>query len=80
MRSTLEAGNEAAKSRSFQSEKITPKGLTENKGHVEYAASLNEAKRSLTIYQAKQTVWALTGFRQRKASSDATSTLDGTPD
>jgi hypothetical protein len=80
MRSTLEAGNEAAKSRSFQSEKIMPKGLTENFEAVEYAACSQRAKRSLTIYQAKQTVWALTGFRQRKASSDATSILSDTPD
>jgi len=66
MRPTLEADNEVAKSRRFESEKISPKGLTQNAKAVECAASLNAAKRSLTIYQAKQTVWALTGFRQRK--------------
>jgi hypothetical protein len=68
MRPTLEADHEVAKSSGFESVNILPKGLTHPLKAVECAASLNAAKRSLTIYQAKQTVWALTGFRQRKAS------------
>jgi hypothetical protein len=42
MRPTLEADNEVAKSISFESEKISPKGLTQNFEAVEYAALLAE--------------------------------------
>jgi len=43
------------------------KDLDAGKGKRKIRIPLHErSERSLTIYQAKQTVWALTGFRQRK--------------